>query len=52
MVEDLGRALGVPWTDEERAQAIAEAKALLPLLDLIWKYPLADPVSGWRPVEP
>jgi hypothetical protein len=52
MVEELARSLGVPWTDEERAQAIAEGQALVPLLDLMWQFPLADPVGGWRQVEP
>lgn len=52
MVEDLGLALGVPWTDEERALAVGEGTALSSLLELIWAFNLTQPAGGWRGVEP
>lgn|GEM_PF-6231393 len=51
MIDDLGRTLGVPWTPQEREDAIREARGLVPLMDLIWDHPLPDPVGGWRLVE-
>jgi hypothetical protein len=49
LVDEAGQSLGVPWTPEERAEAVGEAAALARLLDLLWAYPLPDPVDGWRP---
>ncbi|MCL6596446.1 MAG: hypothetical protein K6V73_09600 [Firmicutes bacterium] len=52
LVDDLGRSLGVPWTEAERAEAIQEAIALVCQVELVWRYPLPDPAGGWRPPEP
>jgi hypothetical protein len=52
LVDEAARALGVPWTEAERTEAMAEAEALARLVALVWAYPLPDPVGGWRPVEP
>jgi hypothetical protein len=49
LVDEAGQSLGVPWTPEERAEAVGEAAALARLLDLLWAYPLPDPVDGLRP---
>ncbi len=51
IVDEAGQTLGLPWTPDEKAEAVAEARALARLLDLVWAYPLPDPVGGWRPVS-
>jgi hypothetical protein len=50
LVDETGQALGLPWTPVERAEAVAEALALARLIEIIWAYPLPDPVSGARAV--